>query len=56
MLVVLKLHTGGGKTLVCLLMAQSTQNTGEPVLNLAPTKQLVQQKLEKADKQMCHLY
>ncbi|WP_458355319.1 DEAD/DEAH box helicase [Peribacillus frigoritolerans] len=49
--IVLKLHTGGGKTLVGLLMAQSTQNeTGEPVLYLAPTTQLVQQTLEKADK------
>lgn len=48
---VLKLHTGGGKTLVGLLMAKSTQNeTGEPVLYLAPTTQLVQQTLEKADK------
>lgn len=41
---VLKLHTGGGKTLVCLLMAQSTMNeTKEPVLYLAPTRQLVNQ-------------
>ena len=48
--IVIKLHTGGGKTLVGLLMAQSTQNeTGEPVLYLAPTKQLVQQTLEKAE-------
>ncbi|MEK4948713.1 DEAD/DEAH box helicase [Carnobacterium sp. FSL W8-0810] len=48
--IVLKLHTGGGKTLVGLLMAQSTQyETGDPVLYLAPTKQLVQQTLEKAD-------
>lgn len=48
--IVLKLHTGGGKTLVGLLMAQSTQyETGEPVLYLAPTKQLVQQTLEKAE-------
>jgi replicative superfamily II helicase len=47
--VVLKLHTGGGKTLVGLLMAQSTLNeTGEPVLYLAPTVQLVNQTLEKA--------
>lgn len=49
--IVLKLHTGGGKTLVGLLIAQSTQNeTGEPVLYLAPTRQLVQQTLEKAEK------
>src|SRR5690625_3163262 len=48
--IVLKLHTGGGKTLVGLLIAKSTQNeTGEPVIYLAPTKQLVQQTLEKAD-------
>jgi len=40
--VVLKLHTGGGKTLVGLLMAQSTLNeVGEPVLYLSPTVQLV---------------
>lgn len=46
---VVKLHTGGGKTLVGLLMAQSTQNeTQEPVLYLAPTVQLVNQTLEKA--------
>ncbi|MBU5267594.1 DEAD/DEAH box helicase family protein [Virgibacillus proomii] len=53
--IVLKLHTGGGKTLVGLLMAQSTQNeTGEPVLYLAPTTQLVQQTLEKADELGIH--
>lgn len=47
--VVIKLHTGGGKTLVGLLMAQSTLNeTSEPVLYLAPTIQLVNQTLEKA--------
>ncbi|RMN20577.1 hypothetical protein ALQ63_02239 [Serratia plymuthica] len=47
--VVIKLHTGGGKTLVGLLMAQSTLNeTKEPVLYLAPTRQLVKQTLEKA--------
>lgn len=45
----IKLHTGGGKTLVGLLMAQSTLNeTKEPVLYLAPTRQLVKQTLEKA--------
>ncbi|WP_404466861.1 DEAD/DEAH box helicase family protein [Planococcus rifietoensis] len=49
--IIIKLHTGGGKTLTGLLMAQSTQNeTGEPVLYLAATTQLVQQTLEKADK------
>jgi len=47
--VVVKLHTGGGKTLVALLMAQSVMNeTGEPVLYLAPTNQLVQQVLAKS--------
>ncbi|ANS76970.1 helicase [Paenibacillus yonginensis] len=46
---VLKLHTGGGKTFVGLLIAQSTMNeTSEPVLYLTPTTQLVQQTLEKA--------
>lgn len=47
--VVLKLHTGGGKTLVGLLIAQSTQEeTGEPVLYLTPTVQLANQTIEKA--------
>lgn len=47
--VVVKLHTGGGKTLVGLLMAQSTINeTNEPVLYLTPTRQLMTQTLEKA--------
>ncbi len=47
--VVIKLHTGGGKTLVGLLIAQSTLNEiSEPVLYLAPTNQLVKQTLEKA--------
>lgn len=47
--VVVKLHTGGGKTLVALLMAQSVMNeTGEPVLYLAPTNQLVEQVLTKS--------
>lgn len=46
---VVKLHTGGGKTLVGLLMAQSTLNeTAEPVLYLASTVQLVNQTIEKA--------
>ncbi|HQT86484.1 MULTISPECIES: DEAD/DEAH box helicase family protein [Acidiphilium] len=46
--VVVKLHTGGGKTLVALLMAQSVMNEiGEPVLYLAPTNQLVGQVLAK---------
>jgi replicative superfamily II helicase len=44
--VVVKLHTGGGKTLVALLMAQSAMNElGEPVIYLAPTNQLVEQVL-----------
>ena len=43
-----KLHTGGGKTLVAPLMAQSVMNEiGEPVLYLAPTNQLVGQVLAK---------
>jgi replicative superfamily II helicase len=47
--IVLKLHTGGGKTLVGLLIAQSSLNeTREPVLYLTPTVQLVNQTLEKA--------
>lgn len=46
---VLKLHTGGGKTLVGLLIGQSTLNEKkEPVLYLAPTVQLVNQALTKA--------
>ena len=47
--IVIKLHTGGGKTLVALLMAQSVMNeTGESVLYLAPTSQLVEQVLAKS--------
>jgi replicative superfamily II helicase len=47
--IVVKLHTGGGKTLVGLLMAQSTvSELSEPVLYLTPTVQLVNQTLEKA--------
>ena len=46
---VVKLHTGGGKTLVALLMAQSVMNEiGEPVLYLAPTNQLVSQVIAKS--------
>jgi replicative superfamily II helicase len=46
--VVLKLHTGGGKSLVGLLIAQSVMNEKkEPVLYLAPTVQLVNQIVEK---------
>ena len=47
--IVVKLHTGGGKTLVALLMAQSVMNEiGEPVIYLAPTNQLVGQVLAKS--------
>lgn len=46
---VIKLHTGGGKTLVGLLIAQSNLNEkGEPVLYLTPTVQLMNQALSKA--------
>lgn len=47
--VVIKLHTGGGKTLVALLIAQSIlKETREPVIYLSPTVQLVEQTLIKA--------
>jgi replicative superfamily II helicase len=47
--IVVKLHTGGGKTLVSLLMAQSVMNElGEPVVYLAPTNQLVDQVVAKS--------
>lgn len=47
--VVVKLHTGGGRTLVALLMAQSVMNeTDERALYLAPTNQLVEQVLAKS--------
>ncbi|MCE2696488.1 MAG: DEAD/DEAH box helicase family protein [Nostocales cyanobacterium LE14-WE4] len=46
---VIKLHTGGGKTLVALLIAQSILNEHrEPVIYLSPTLQLVEQTLAKA--------
>ncbi len=46
---VLKLHTGGGKTLVGLLIAQSVLNEKkEPVIYLVPTNQLVNQTIEKS--------
>lgn len=49
--IVIKLHTGGGKTLVALLMAQSIMNeTGDPVLYLTPTKQLVEQVVEHSNR------
>ena len=42
--IVVKLHTGGGKTLVALLIAQSIMNEiSDPVIYLAPTNQLVKQ-------------
>lgn len=45
----LKLHTGGGKTLVGLLAAFSSLNElNDPVLYLVPTKQLVNQTIDKA--------
>lgn len=47
---VLKLHTGGGKTLVGLLIGQSTMiEKREPVIYLSPTNQLVDQTLAKAN-------
>lgn len=46
---VIKLNTGGGKTLVGLLIGQALVNElHRPVLYLCPTRQLVQQTLEKA--------
>ncbi len=46
--VVIKLHTGGGKTLVALLIAQSVMNEIKgPVLYLAPNNQLVEQVVKK---------
>lgn len=46
---VIKLHTGGGKTLVGLLIAQSTMNElREPVLYLTTNNQLVQQTISMA--------
>ena len=47
--IVIKLHTGGGKTLVALLMAQSLMNElGGPVIYLTPTNQLVDQVIAKS--------
>lgn len=46
---IIKLHTGGGKTLVGLLIAQSTINEGKgPVIYLTPNNQLVKQTIDKA--------
>ena len=48
--VILKVHTGRGKTLIGLLLLQSrlNQNTG-PSLYLCPTKHLVEQTTQQAD-------
>jgi replicative superfamily II helicase len=47
--IVIKLNTGGGKTLVGLLIAQSIMNEHRgPVLYLCPNRQLVSQALDKA--------
>jgi hypothetical protein len=47
--IVLKLHTGGGKTLVGLLIGTSIMSeTRKPVVYVVPTKQLVDQALGKA--------
>jgi replicative superfamily II helicase len=49
--VILKLHTGQGKTLAGLLMLQSKLNEGKgPVLYLCPNKYLVDQTCEQAKK------
>ena len=46
---VIKLNTGGGKTLVGLLVGQALINElGKPVLYLSPNNQLVSQTMEKA--------
>lgn len=46
---VIKLNTGGGKTLVGLLIGQALLNEfRKPAIYLCPTRQLVQQTLEKA--------
>lgn len=46
---IIKLHTGGGKTMVGLLIAQSTMNElNRPVLYLTPNNQLVKQTIAKA--------
>lgn len=49
--VIIKLHTGEGKTLVGLLLLQSKINLGEgPCLYVAPNRQLAQQVTKDADK------
>lgn len=48
--IIIKLHTGGGKTLVGLLIAKSILiETHEPVLYLCPTTQLVEQIISKSE-------
>lgn len=48
--IVIKLHTGGGKTLVGLLIAQSSMNElNKPALYICSTQQLVKQTIEKAN-------
>jgi replicative superfamily II helicase len=48
--IVIKLHTGGGKTLVGLLIAQSSMNElKKPALYLTPNNQLVAQTIKKAN-------
>lgn len=47
---VIRLNTGSGKTLVGLLIAESLRReVGKPTLYLAPTRQLVEQVLERAN-------
>ncbi len=48
--IVIKLNTGGGKTLVGLLIAQALVNElAKPVLYLCPNNQLVSQTITKAE-------
>ena len=48
---IIKLPTGGGKSLVGLLIAQSTLNElGLPALYVVPTRQLVKQVCEEANR------
>jgi replicative superfamily II helicase len=53
--IIVKLNTGGGKTLVGLLIAQSILNeTKAPVLYLCPNNQLVDQTIQKAEEYGFH--
>lgn len=57
--IIIKLNTGGGKTLVGLLIAQSVANeTNGPILYLCPTRQLMNQtyQLGKEYGFRCHTY